>query len=205
MKIIISVSHLNIIQYLAIMAERIAEYGNDMSTEKTDDIRQRPSKERTVDAMDRKILGALTQDATRSYADLAKEVGLSAPAVHERVKRLRATGVIKRTVAEIDGAAVGKGFMAFIHVEASGWGKTSDIAQLTEYPEVEEIHTVTGDSGVILKVRVESTVAMEGFLWRLYNSTGVHNTRTYVVLSTHLERGAQAEITPEFATGDHVK
>lgn len=173
--------------------------------EKTDSLQPAAAKSRPLDALDRKILGALATDATRSYADLAKEVGLSAPAIHERVKRLRASGAIKRTVAEIDGNAVGKSFLAFIHVEASGWGKTTDLVKLGEYPEVEEIHTVTGDSGMVLKVRVESAEAMEGFLWQLYNSTGVRGTRTYVVLSTHLERGPQAEITPELSQGDHLK
>jgi len=58
---------------------------------------------------------------------------------------------------------------------------------------------------MILKVRVESAEAMEGFLWLLYNSTGVRSTRTYVVLSTHLERGPQAEITAELSQGDHLR
>ena len=172
---------------------------------KTDELQHSTPKARPVDALDRKILGALATDATRSYADLAKDIGLSAPAIHERVKRLRASGAIKRTVAELDGPAVGKTFLAFIHVEAAGWGKTTDLVKLSEYPEVEEIHTVTGDSGLLLKVRVESAEAMEGFLWRLYNSAGVRGTRTYVVLSTHLERGAQAEITQELSQGDHLK
>ncbi|MFY0595890.1 MAG: Lrp/AsnC family transcriptional regulator [Cognatishimia sp.] len=177
----------------------------DFFVKETDDIQPNPIKPRVLDKLDRKILGALAADATRSYADLAKEVGLSAPAVHERVKRLRASGAIKWTVAELDGPSVGKNFLAFIHVEASGWGKTKDLVKLAEYPEVEEIHTVTGDSGMILKVRVESAEAMEGFLWQLYNSTGVRSTRTYVVLSTHLERGPQAEITAELSQGDHLR
>lgn len=172
---------------------------------KTDDLQPMATKSRPIDALDRRILGALANDATRSYADLAKDIGLSAPAIHERVKRLRASGAIKRTVAELDGGAVGKTFLAFIHVEASGWGKTTDLVKLAEYPEVEEIHTVTGDSGMILKVRVESAEAMEGFLWQLYDSIGVRSTRTYVVLSTHLERGPQAEITAELSQGDHLK
>lgn len=176
-----------------------------MSQKETDSIRQNLRHARPVDAMDRKILGALAKDATTSYAELGKDVGLSAPAVHERVKRLRASGAIKRTMAQIDGAAVGKNFLAFIHVESSGWGKTKEVFELGELPEVEEIHSITGDSSLILKVRVENARAMEGFLWRLYNSTGVRGTHTYVVLNTHMERGVQAEITQELTEGDTVK
>lgn len=175
-----------------------------MSQQKTDGIQQNTSKHRPLDVMDRKILGAMAQDATRSYADLGKEVGLSAPAVHERVKRLRQTGAIQRTMAQLNGAAIGKNFLAFIHVESAGWGKTKEVIDLGELPEVEEIHTITGDSALILKVRVENAQAMEGFLWRLYHKTGVRSTHTYVVLSTHVERGVQAEITKDLSVGDHL-
>ncbi|MDC0737341.1 Lrp/AsnC family transcriptional regulator [Cognatishimia sp. SS12] len=174
-------------------------------TKETDNVRQTGAKSRPVDAMDRKILGKLAEDATGSYAELAREVGLSAPAVHERVKRMRAAGVIKRTVAELDGPALGKNFLAFIHVESSGWGKTQEIIELADLPEVEEIHAVTGDTGLILKVRMENARAMEGFLWRLYDKTGVQSTRTYVALSTHVERGVQPTITAELSEGDHLK
>lgn len=162
-------------------------------------------KTKPLDALDRKILAALSDDATRSYADLGREVGLSAPAVHERVKRLRATCVIKRTRADLDGPALGKDFLAFVHVEAVGWGKTEGVSALADLPEVEEVHAVTGDTGMILKVRMDCPEAMEGFLWRIYDMPGVRSTRTYVVLSTHLERGVQAGITPELSQGNSIE
>ncbi len=170
----------------------------------TDGVQQNPAKARPLDALDRKILGALAKDASVSYAELGKDVGLSAPAVHERVKRLRVSGAIQRTMAQLDGAAIGKNFLAFIHVEAAGWGMTREVIELAELPEVEEIHTITGGSSLVLKVRVENAPAMEGFLWRLYHKTGVRSTHTYVVLSTHVERGVQAEITKGLADGEHL-
>lgn len=177
----------------------------DTPNEETDNLRQNTPKSKPLDALDRKILGALAQDATRSYAELSREVGLSAPAVHERVKRLRATGVIKRTSADLHGPSLGKDFLAFVHVEAAGWGKTEGVLELADLPEVEEVHAVTGDTGLVLKVRMDCPEAMEGFLWRIYDMPGVRSTRTYVVLSTHLERGVQAGITPELSQGDNVK
>ena len=177
----------------------------DKTRKETDNLRQNASRTKPLDQLDRKILGALTEDATRSYADLGREVGLSAPAVHERVKRLRSTGVIKRTSADLHGPSLGKDFLAFVHVEAAGWGKTEGVLELSKLPEVEEVHAVTGDTGLILKVRMDCPEAMEGFLWRIYDMPGVRSTRTYVVLSTHLERGVQAGITPELSQGDHVK
>lgn len=57
--------------------------------ERTDSIRRRQRPDRDLDAMDRKLLGVLVEDATVSYAELGERVGLSPPAAHERVKRLR--------------------------------------------------------------------------------------------------------------------
>src|SRR5690606_36851069 len=83
----------------------------------------RPAR-RPLDAFDRKILGLLATDADLSYAELGDRVGLSAPAVHDRVKKLRSSGCLRRTVALLDGPAVGKPLLAFIHIDSAGWGKT---------------------------------------------------------------------------------
>lgn len=67
--------------------------------------------------------------------------------------------------------------------------------RLNEMPEVEEMHSVAGDSCFILKVRTQDAASMESFLGSIYSIPGVKNTKTYVVLSTFLERPIQAEIT----------
>ncbi|MEP4035628.1 Lrp/AsnC family transcriptional regulator [Pseudophaeobacter sp.] len=158
-----------------------------------------------MDALDRRILGELCRDAGQSYAKISAAVGLSAPAVHERVKRLRAAGVIKPTVAQLDGAAMGKPLLAFIHVDTVGWGKTGPMLAMEDWPEVEEIHTATGDACLILKVRVASPPALEGLLAQIYDVEGVRGTRTYMALSTHLERTVQAEVSVDLAEGPYVK
>lgn len=171
----------------------------------TDDIRQNKAATRALDEMDRKILGALAVDATQSFAKLGAEVGLSAPAVHERVKRLKANKTIKATIAQIDGPRIGKPLLAFIHVMAQGWGKTKGMMALSELPEVEEIHSATGDTGLILKVRVASPHALEGLLSLIYELPEVHSTKTYVALNTHLERDVQAGITEALSEGEHLR
>ena len=149
-----------------------------------------------LDQIDRKLLGLLTENAEQSYADLGKAVGLSAPAVHERVKRYKASGRIRAITARLDPAMTGKRFLAFVHVNTTGWGKTDALMQIEELPEVEEIHSVTGDTCMILKVRMESTQALEALLARLYALPEVISTKSYVALSTYLERPVQAGITP---------
>lgn len=163
--------------------------------EKTEDVQGNSRSRRTLDAMDRKILSALSVDATQSYATIAAEVGLSAPAVHERVKRLRAAGVITATVAQLDGTQVGKPLLSFVHVDTAGWGKTQQMMALSALPEIEEIHSATGDTCLILKVRVASPQALEGLLSRIYDVEGVRGTRTFLALSTYLERTVQPGVT----------
>ena len=68
----------------------------------------------TVDQTDRELLARLQEDATQSYAALGQAVGLSAGAAHERVRKLKAAGVIRRTTAEVDPAALGAGVLAYV-------------------------------------------------------------------------------------------
>jgi Lrp/AsnC family transcriptional regulator, leucine-responsive regulatory protein len=158
-------------------------------------VRQNERRRRELDAFDRKILGVLVEDAGVSYAKLGDRIGLSAPAVHERVKRMRRSGVIRRTAALIDAAGVGKPYLAFVLVDVRGWCWTPEFLAVANLPEVEEVHSVAGDTGMLLKVRTEDSRALEGLLARIYDAPGVVTTRTYVVLSTHLERPAQADST----------
>jgi len=161
----------------------------------TEDVQRKAPSTRGIDGFDRKILAALTGDARLTYAEIGQVAGLSAPAVHERVKRLLASGVLAGTTTRIDGAAIGKPFLAFVHVDADGWGKSQRMMKLRQFPEVEEMHSVAGDTSVIMKVRTASAQAMEHFLAQLHILPGVRATRSFVVLSTYLERPVQAELT----------
>ena len=150
-----------------------------------------PRDLKPLDQIDRNLLGLLTQDAERSYASLGEQVGLSAPAVHERVKRYKASGRIRSVVAALNPNMTGKPFLAFIHVNTTGWGKSEGLMGFSEWPEVEEIHSVTGDTCMLMKVRMQSSHAMEMLLEKLYALPEVVSTKSYVVLSTYLERPVQ--------------
>lgn len=170
--------------------------------EKTDDIRRNARPMPPSDAMDRKLLAELVEDATLSYAELGKKVGLSAPAAHERVKRLRQRGAIRRVAALIDPQATDKTLLAFVHVDTAGWGKTTALMAIQRFPEVEEVHSVTGDACMLLKVRTDGAQSLERLLGHLYATPGVKATRSYVVLSTYLERPVQAEKTEDWPPFD---
>jgi Lrp/AsnC family leucine-responsive transcriptional regulator len=155
----------------------------------TDGVNRKPADAARLDETDRKLLGLLAEDSTRSYAELGALLHLSAPAVHERAKRLKREGVIRATVAVLDGARIGRPLLAFVHVDTTSWDVTRQLLKLKELPEVEEIHTVTGDSAMVLKVRTRDTQSLEHFFERIYAIEGFKGTRSYIVLSTYLERG----------------
>ncbi|WP_117195308.1 Lrp/AsnC family transcriptional regulator [Rhizobium terrae] len=166
--------------------------------ENIEDIRPKRREPAVLDSFDRRILAALAADADRSYAALGEKVGLSPPAVHERVKRLKRSGVIRDVVARLDGTAVGKPLIAFVHVEAAGWGKSERLMQIARFPEVEEMHSVAGDASMILKVRMESPQALEFLLGQIHSVPGVRGTKSYIALSTYLDRPVQAEVTADW-------
>src|SRR3546814_19881520 len=99
---------------------------------------------------------------------------------------------IRGTVARLDGEAVGRPLSAFIHIDTEGWGKTPELMAVAEDTRVEEIHAVAGDTCMVLKVRCESTRALEDILHRLYSINGDLRTQSYIVLNTYLEHGPGA-------------
>lgn len=142
-----------------------------------------------MDQLDRTLLAQLQDDATQRYAALARTVGLSAGAVHERVRKLRDRGVIRRTTVEIDPSAVGLGVTAFIRVRNSDWiGDARTRDALASVPEVQEAHIVAGAESLLLKVRVGSAQDLQDVLRRLYDIDGVAGTEAIVVLNTMFER-----------------
>jgi len=149
-----------------------------------------------VDSLDQILLNALRGDATQSYAALGRKAGLSAAAAHERVRKLRERGVIRRTTIDVDPAAVGRPVLAFVLVESTAWvGEEPTRAALREIPELEEVHIVAGSASLLVKIRTGTTEGLQDVLRRLFAIEGVSGTQTIVVLETVLE-GAGGERAP---------
>ena len=139
--------------------------------------------------MDRTLLAEMQRDATLSYAALGAAVGLSAGAAHERVRKLRQRGVIRRTTIDVDPESVGRGVLAYVMIKSSSWmGDPSTRDALTTLPEVEEAHIIAGAATVLLKVRTGGTRELQAALRRLFEVDGVTGTETIVVLETLFER-----------------
>ena len=141
------------------------------------------------DKQDLDILTLIQSDAKMTQSEIAERVGLSVQAVSERLKKLEGRGVIRRYVALLDAKRLGKDITAFIsvlldHPRHDGLFQEA-VASL---PEVLECHHVVGPYSYILKVKVESTAALENLLARRIKSIGgVSQTETVVVLSTSKE------------------
>lgn len=142
-----------------------------------------------LDEKDRQILRIVQRDALTSQARIARQVGLSTTAVNERLKKLGASGVIKRWTAIVDPAAVGVTVTAFVEVSIEHPRFEPAILQrLQGLAEVQECHHVTGEFSLLLKLRVADMAALQELLLRgIGDLKGVRQTRTVIALSSAKE------------------
>jgi Lrp/AsnC family leucine-responsive transcriptional regulator len=137
-----------------------------------------------LDDVDWKLLAELQNDARLSYNKLGRLVHLSAPAVAERVRRLEQAGVIAGYTARVDPERAGQPLTAFIQLRCTLGKCLLRTTTAEDYPEVAEIHKLSGEHCTLLKARASSLVHLEGLIERL----GEHgDLRTHIVLSTQYD------------------
>jgi Lrp/AsnC family leucine-responsive transcriptional regulator len=119
-----------------------------------------PSNQR-LDATNLQLLTELQLDARLSLAELGRRVGLSSPAVAERLQRLERDGIIRAYRAEVDPAAVGYPLTAIVRIRPAPRqiAKVADVARAT--PEVVECHRITGEDCYLMKAHVRSVTHLE--------------------------------------------
>jgi Lrp/AsnC family leucine-responsive transcriptional regulator len=141
-----------------------------------------------VDAIDLSLVELLRRNGRLSYAELARQVGLSAPAVHERVGKLEASGVIRGYRADVEPEAIGLGVTALIGIVQDSGGDTDDVLEsLRGMAEIESCYFMAGIESFLLKARVGTIAELELLIVRLNRTPGVASTRTTVALSTKWE------------------
>ncbi|WP_018584679.1 Lrp/AsnC family transcriptional regulator [Salinispora arenicola] len=125
-----------------------------------------PDGKSLLDDTNRRLLRVLREDPRASAAELARRVGMSAPAVRERLSRLEQAGVILGYRVDIDPAALGLPVAAWVRIQP-GPGQLPKIADLAaRTPEVSECHRISGDDCFLLKVHVPAIGALEAVLDR---------------------------------------
>ncbi len=140
------------------------------------------------DEIDRKILEILQTNCKITNAQLASEVGISPSSMLERVKRLENSGVIKKYVALVDSAKVGKGTFALVSVALAIHQLESVdtfIKTFSDIDEVLECYHIAGDDDFLLKVAVKDMQEYQDFvLNKLSKVKGINKIKTTFVLST---------------------
>ncbi len=125
-----------------------------------------PDGRSILDPTNQRLLQVLTEDPRASAAELARRVGMSAPAVRDRLARLESAGVIRGYRLDVDPAAVGLPVAAWVRIRP-GPGQLPRIAELAaRLPEVSECHRISGEDCFLVKVHVASIEALEGVLDR---------------------------------------
>lgn len=141
------------------------------------------------DAIDQQILTILRSQGRASHAMIAKQVGLSAPAIGERVRKLENAGVITGYRAMINPQAMDLNIAAFIAITPQPRKDARVLVKgLLALPQIEEVHGVAGDYSYIAKVRVRNTHELDALLDKLFMVEGVERTHTIMILRTNLER-----------------
>ncbi|MCC7369753.1 MAG: Lrp/AsnC family transcriptional regulator [Chloroflexi bacterium] len=149
----------------------------------------RPAAPVALDPTDRRLLALLSEDGRRSYAELAQAVGLSAPSVYARVKKLEDRGVIQQYTIATSPELLGYGIAALVAVrQLPGFHWERLESAFHRLTAVEACYSVTGDDSYVLLVRVADARSLEDLLREIGCVEGVSSTRTMLILSTTFER-----------------
>ena len=142
-----------------------------------------------MDAIDRKIIALLRENARRSFGNIGAQVHLSAPAVKRRIDRLEREGVLLGYAAVVDPEAFGWHAQAYVDLFCEGTMSADAVrSAVVSEPGVVSAHTVAGEASAVLHVMAEDTKALELVLERIRGTPGVTRTVTRVVLSTLFTR-----------------
>ncbi len=136
-----------------------------------------------IDELDRKIVRALNANARRSFREIAKEVGTSAPSVIHAVKRLESAGVIKGYVPVVDPEYFGIGLSAIIAVRISKGKLLETQRRFAQDPHVAAVYDVTGDWDSFIVGRFSGREDLNGFIKGLLAIPHVDRTVTHIVLN----------------------
>ncbi|GAB1430926.1 Lrp/AsnC family transcriptional regulator [Ignavibacteria bacterium] len=141
-----------------------------------------------IRSTDKSICAALQQNARTSFSGIAETLGMSVPAVSERVHKLENMGIIEGYHAVINHEALGYDVTAFIFVDIeSSLHYPLFIERCKALPGIMECHAITGTASHLLKARAQSVKALEQLLSAIQRLDGVQRTITNLVLSTHIE------------------
>lgn len=141
-----------------------------------------------LDQIDKHLIEHLQVDGRQTTSELAHDVGMSVPAVAERIRKLHESGVIRRFTADVDPKKIGMDVGAYITLISESSAHYDEVIKRAQaQPEVLEIMSVTGEGSHMLLVRTENTSTLENLLGQIQSWPGVTRTETRIILSHYKE------------------
>jgi Lrp/AsnC family transcriptional regulator for asnA, asnC and gidA len=143
-----------------------------------------------IDKTDQKILSFLVNNARMPYLEIARECGVSGAAIHQRVKKMEASGIITGSRLIVKPSTLGLNVCAFISVTLSEASKYPEVvAALKKIPEIVECHFVTGKAALLVKLYCfDNDHLMEVLLDTIQNIPFIQATDTMIALDEAFER-----------------
>ena len=143
-----------------------------------------------IDDTDRKILELLQHDARLTNAAIAAEVGLTAPSVFERIRKLEGRGAICGYTARVNAVALGRPLTAFIRLTAAYDEKHDPgIREIARDPDVQEVYSVAGEDCFLIKTRVSNPHDLQELIYRIRGQITVLRSTTMIVMDAVKEGG----------------
>ncbi len=139
-----------------------------------------------IDQLNWKILEALQKNARQSFAEIGRTVGLTSPAVAERVKRMEDLGIIKGYKAEVSYHKTGHQLKAVITLRAFMGRLKPFLEKVKEFKEVINCYRITGNENIIMEVVLYDQKHLEEFIDKVIT---YGETRTHIILSNVVEHG----------------
>jgi Lrp/AsnC family leucine-responsive transcriptional regulator len=142
-----------------------------------------------IDFTDRKILSALLSKGRSTFAELAAQVGLTAPTVHDRVKKLERGGIIEGYTAIINPSSLGYDITAMVSIVTDAKAASNDYeSRLAEISEIQKCLSVAGEETYVVFVLTRTPKTLERVLQRIKSIPGTVSTKASVVLSSPISR-----------------
>ena len=143
-----------------------------------------------IDGIDKIILQHLTQDARAPILGIAREVGISGAAIHQRLRKLKKTGLLKGSQFIIDPKVLGYKTLAFVGIFLSTSSNYKEaILKLEDIPEVIESHYTTGNYSIFIKLLCKDNEHLMQILnKKVQLIKGVARTETFISLDQHIDR-----------------
>ena len=137
-----------------------------------------------VDALNYKILNCLQRNSRQSNTDIAKEIGLSSPAVAERIKKMEDAGIIKGYHAQLSYYELGYQFRAIVTMRAFMGKLKPFLSKVKSFDEVVNCYRITGDENIVMEVILNNQKHLEEFIDQLIT---YGETKTQIILSAVIE------------------